>query len=212
MTAARRDMKLFNLAIIALAVVFTLTLGGRVVWAHLRLPPVVEHWQQAVAGGTPLGDTTAALRMVVFSDFECPHCARAHPLLERVANRYAGRLTVVLRHLPLHAHSFAAAVAAECAASQGRFAALASALYRQQDSIGVRSWMSYALDAALPDTAAFASCVSHARTKARVDSDVALARAVGAAGTPTVLLGGRLFKGVPDETRLDQLIEDMLTR
>ena len=212
MTAPRMDMKMFNLAIIALAVVFTLALGGRVVWAHLRLPPVVENWRQAVAGGTPLRDTTGAVRMVVFSDFECPHCARAHPLLERVADRYAGRLTIVLRHLPLHAHSFAAAVAAECAASQGRFDALARALYRQQDSIGVRSWMSYARDAAIPDTAAFASCVGHGRTRARVDSDVALARAVGAAGTPTVLLGGRLFKGVPDERRLDQLIEGVLGR
>lgn len=203
---------MFNIAIIVLATVFTLSFGGRVIWGRLRLPPVVEHWQQAVRGGTPLGDTAGAARMVVFSDFECPHCANAHPLLERVASRYAGRLTVVVRHLPLHPHSFAAAVVAECGAAQGRFVAISRALYARQDSIGTRPWMAYGRDAGIRDTTAYALCVNEVRTKARVDSDVALARTVGASGTPTLLLGGRLFKGVPDEARLDQLIDGVLGR
>lgn len=47
----------------------------------------------------------------VFSDFECPYCARASPTLERVVEEYGACVQVVWRHYPMPYHADAALAA-----------------------------------------------------------------------------------------------------
>lgn len=85
----------------------------------------------SAATGHPLGPPDAPVRMVVFSDFQCPFCAAAVEEIDRLSHESDGRITVVFRHFPIesiHPHAFAAAVAAECAGEQGRFRAYHDAL------------------------------------------------------------------------------------
>src|SRR5438093_1453862 len=78
------------------------------------------------------GPEDAAITIVEFSDFQCPHCAEAFPELRKLL-RSRSDVRLVFRHypldsscntslpVPLHPNACLAAIAAECAGDQGRF-------------------------------------------------------------------------------------------
>lgn len=161
----------------------------------------VSDWKRIAAiGHASGGDTSATLSVVVFSDYQCPSCARLHWVLERFTAQYPGDVRVVMRHLPLrsiHPHAAAAAEAAECAAAQGQFAGFSSAAYTGQAAIGSQSWTIFAIAAGVRDTTAFASCVDHRTYRAAVERDETVAQELGLRGTPAVIVNGQLYSGAP---------------
>lgn len=67
-----------------------------------------------------LGNPSAPVTLIEFSDFECPFCKRFHPTVEQVIDEYgkSGKVLVVYRHFPLdelHSKARKEAQAAECA-------------------------------------------------------------------------------------------------
>ncbi|WP_420197541.1 DsbA family protein, partial [Dietzia maris] len=52
---------------------------------------------------------------VEFLDFECEACIALYPTIEDLREQYGDRVTFVVRHMPLHDNSMAAALAAEAA-------------------------------------------------------------------------------------------------
>ena len=71
-----------------------------------------------------LGDPDALVKLVEFSDFECPFCKRVHPTLKKIMADYgsSGEVAWVYRHFPLdsiHSKARKEAQAAECADEQG---------------------------------------------------------------------------------------------
>ena len=65
-----------------------------------------------------LGPRDAPVTLTVFSDFQCPHCARmAGALIKDVLPAPGGRACIAFRHFPLPMHAWArpAAEAAACA-------------------------------------------------------------------------------------------------
>lgn len=80
------------------------------------------------------GNASAPVTLVEYGDFECPHCARAHPVVHEVQRRFGARLRFVFRNFPLteiHPHAMHAAEAAEAVASLGG----ADAYWRMHDAI-----------------------------------------------------------------------------
>ncbi|MBK7775115.1 MAG: thioredoxin domain-containing protein [Sandaracinaceae bacterium] len=67
------------------------------------------------------GPADALVTMVVFSDFQCPFCARLNPTIEQLMRAYPTQLRVVWRNLPLafHPNAMPAAEAAMEAFAQG---------------------------------------------------------------------------------------------
>src|SRR3989344_533240 len=64
------------------------------------------------------GDKNAPVKIIEYSDLECPFCKRFHPTLQQAVDEYKGKVAWVYRHFPLDAlHSKAdkEAEAAECA-------------------------------------------------------------------------------------------------
>jgi protein-disulfide isomerase len=74
-------------------------------------------------GGHVRGKEGGKIRMVEFSDFECPYCARAFPTVQAIEEKYKDSLSLEYRHYPLSFHPNAqkAAEASECAGEQGKF-------------------------------------------------------------------------------------------
>jgi protein-disulfide isomerase len=74
-----------------------------------------------------LGRSEAKVVLIVFSDFQCPYCSEfSNSVLPSLRQAYVetGLVQVAFRHMPLaniHSRAFPAAIAAECAARQGRF-------------------------------------------------------------------------------------------
>ncbi len=82
------------------------------------------------------GNVLSRVTVVEYSDFQCPACAAFEPLIVRVMAEFGTRVRFVYRHFPLqqHAHSQAAALAAEAAGRQGKFWEMHDKLFASQNS------------------------------------------------------------------------------
>jgi len=68
------------------------------------------------------GDINASIKIVEYSDIDCPFCKRFHSTLEQVKALYGDKVVWVYRHFPitqLHPDSFNKSHATECVAELG---------------------------------------------------------------------------------------------
>lgn len=175
----------------------------------------VSDWTEIAATGAVIGPEDAPIRIVEFSDFQCPFCARFRENLAELQRRHPDRVAVVYRHYPLvsiHPHAFAASMASECAARQGRFETYHDLLFADQENIGVRPWREFAEQAGVPHLARFERCVSSGETGARVREDVEAADRIGVDQTPAVLIDGRMTFGAASVEELEGRIGEALAR
>lgn len=77
----------------------------------------------ALADGYTKGPKDAKIKIVEFTDFQCPFCVRAFPTIEGVLKKYEGKISIEYKSFPLSFHPYAqkAAEAALCAGEQGKF-------------------------------------------------------------------------------------------
>lgn len=155
--------------------------------------PVFEkQWETLLPDARWIGPKNAALRIVVFSDYECPFCRDFHERAEAVMREFDGRVSLAFLHFPLAMHRFAdgAAKAADCAAEQERFREMTEQLFEHQDSIGLITWRTYAERAGVANIASFDRCTTRPVSTGRLDSLRARGAAFSVQGTPTVLVNG----------------------
>jgi protein-disulfide isomerase len=132
------------------------------------------------------------LELVMYGDFQCPYCAAAQPIVDRVRRRLDGRLRFAFRHLPipeLHPDAQAAAEASEAAAAQGAFWSMHDRLYAARDPLEVPDLIAYASELGLDAERVRTELAGHAHA-ARVERDRASAVALGVRGTPTFFVNG----------------------
>lgn len=160
---------------------------------------IVPQWETYAVGGHHVVSERAPVTLVAFVDYQCPYCRKLHTLVEDIQRQHPGRLLVVWRHFPLLGHPEArpAAIAAECAAAQGRFHEMHDALFGDQVAVMRGQWKTLAARAGVPDSAAFSRCIASTAPDSLVDIDVAAAQRLEADGTPTVLVDSAEFDGVP---------------
>ncbi|MBX3295493.1 MAG: thioredoxin domain-containing protein [Acidobacteria bacterium] len=138
------------------------------------------------------GPATAPVTVVMFSDFQCPACARTHPELKRVIAEYKDKVRFVVRDFPLenaHPNAFEAALAANAAHRQGKFVEYIEILYRNQEALDGASLRKYAEELKL-DLAKFEAAMADPVAIAEIRKDQADGRAYGVAGTPTIFVNG----------------------
>lgn len=177
-------------------------------------PIDVEDWERYSAVGSRIGPEEPAVTILEFADYQCPFCSAAHGDITRLLAEYPDDVALVYRHLPIssiHEHAVAAAVAAECAGQQGRFAAYHSLLFEHQDSIGLIPWRQFAEDSDVPNVAQFDSCLGSSEVRSIVARDSAAAMELGIRGTPALLVNQRLIEGSPGHDALKALVDRSLT-
>lgn len=138
------------------------------------------------------GKTDAPVTVVMFSDFQCPACAAAHPALKRVLAEYAGKVRFVVRDFPLttiHENAFQAALAANAANRQGKFFEYADILYLNQTRLDRDSLIKYAADLGL-NPKQFELDLKDEKFAAEVRKDMADGQSYGISGTPTIYVNG----------------------
>jgi protein-disulfide isomerase len=179
-----------------------------------RLVLVQEtEWRSLFDHGVVSGRADAPIQVVQFADLECPACRDFELKTLSVARaKYGERLAIVYVHFPLSYHRFArmAAQAAECAEAQGRFVPFVSSVYTRQDSIGLKPWVSYAVEAGVPDTAAFGRCVQADELGPRIGAGFELGQQLQVRGTPTVMVNGWRFASPPSLADLTLTIDELL--
>jgi protein-disulfide isomerase len=173
----------------------------------------VQRVEVGVDGEPSIGSSDAPVEVVVFSDFECPFCARfAQQTLAGLKDFVdAGRLRLVFRNFPLPFHSDAqkAAEAAECASEQGKFWEFHDRLFASQNDLAVASLKNYAKEMGL-DSAGFDECLDSGRMAAEVQSDLADGEKAGVSGTPTSFVNGIIVVGAQPPEAFRKVIEQEL--
>ena len=163
---------------------------------------------EVTADGPSKGPADAPVTIIECSDFQCPFCQRAGPVIETLLEKYGDDLRFVYRHLPLDNHSRArpAAEAAVCADAQGRFWAYHDALFANNRKLGNDDLLGYATELDL-DLEKFKACLEDPETGAKVSRDLAAARAAGISGTPAFLINGRLISGAKPAEEFMRVID-----
>jgi len=171
----------------------------------------ISNWSKLVEAGRRIGPEGATLEVLEWGDYECPACRGFHLQLSALQRKYPRDVAIAFRHFPLDYHKAAyfAARAAECAASQGNFAAM-HAMLLEGTQLDYETFVGYAKNANLPDLDAFRLCLDDRNPVERIETDLAVARAISARGTPTVVVNGTLYAPPPDSSALEQLLLDIL--
>jgi len=139
-----------------------------------------------------LGAPGAKAALLIFSDFQCPYCARfASETMPVLKKRYVdtGLARIAFRHLPLAIHNRAtrAAESAECAARQGQFWAMHDALFKSPTHMEEFDLTSHAADIGL-DRNIFAACMKDPPLD-RIRHDSELADGLQFRTTPSFIIG-----------------------
>ena len=145
-----------------------------------------------IEGSPRMGDRSASLALVVYSDFQCPFCARfATTVMPELVGKYVdtGKMLIAFKNMPLPMHEYAgrAAEASVCAHSQGRFWEFHDALFANPKALAEEDLKLHALRAGL-DAAAFGACLAKGQ-EAAVRKDADEANLFGMAATPSFVVG-----------------------
>jgi protein-disulfide isomerase len=163
----------------------------------------VQRYMTAPPGAQPpnmLGSQTATVTVEEFADFQCPTCAKMHPLAKEIIATYGPRIKFVFRNFPLnipaHDKAYDAAVAAEAAREQGKFWDMHQQLFTNQQtwttSTDFRKVLEeYAQKIGL-DVEKFKNDMAGMSAKTRVDADLQRGRSVGVGSTPTFFVNGKI--------------------
>ena len=149
-----------------------------------------------------VGSPTAPLTLEVWSDFQCPHCARLHfgALKEALGDCVAsGKVRIIYRDFPLGQHPYArkAALYADAAAQIGRYERICDTLFRTQEAWGITGDVEGTVAKELtPDEMnkvrkILADPKKLAEINSQIDADLALGRKIPLESTPTMLLTGK---------------------
>ena len=142
------------------------------------------------------GNPKAKVKIIEFSDYECPFCGRFHPTMEKISKEYGDKVVWVFRHYPLesiHPDARKAAVASECATEQGgndKFWAFTDAVFAdQQKSLADLSKVATSIGL---NATAFNTCLNSSKYDELINSHIADATNSGGQGTPwTVVLNAK---------------------
>ncbi len=165
-----------------------------------------------VSGSPSRGPEDAPVTIVVFSDFQCPYCAKVPSLLDEVQKRYPERVRLVFKNFPLGSHKMArpAAVAALAAEMQGQFWPFHDRLFESQKQLSDEKIDTIAKDLGL-DMNAFEKARKSPALVARVNRDFQQGQKHGVRGTPTIFVNGRRLEN-RSVKEFEQAIEQELSR
>jgi protein-disulfide isomerase len=165
-------------------------------------------------GGPSRGPADAKVTVVEFSDFQCPFCQRAKPVLDEIATRHPNDVRIVYRNLPLdslHPRARASAEAAACAAEGNKFWEYHDKLFANNRALGDEELRKYAAEVGL-DAATFDQCVKSRKHQTAIEEDVQEAKKIGITGTPAFVVNGILMTGLQTADALDVVIQEELGR
>lgn len=143
------------------------------------------------------GHLGAPVTLVEYGDYQCPHCAMAHPGVISIRQQMGAALCFVFRHFPLtEAHPLAepAAESAEFSGSHGRFWEMHNGLFENQDRLGLPLMLALAEVLRLPG-AQLQDVLASKTYLPKIQSDFIGGVRSGVNGTPTFFINGLRFNG-----------------
>jgi protein-disulfide isomerase len=172
--------------------------------SSFSLSNLIEH------GSPYLGNPSAPITIIDFSDLQCHLCARYVKNTEPIINEtyiQTGKATLVFKHLPNRGFdSMGAHLAAQCTNEQGMFWQFHKLLYKNQQAID-SGWVNednlkkFASQIPGLDIDQFNSCFDSKKYKEFIDNDVQIAHSEGFFDTPSFIIVNSIDGSNPEIIR-----------
>ena len=155
--------------------------------------------------------------VTLYTDYQCPYCAKAEPTYEKVAKDLEGTMNVTVRNMPLsqiHKNAIAAAQAVQAAELQGKHLEMANKLFETQDSwkdvsqtdlAGV--FIGYAQELGL-DEEKFRDDLGDSKTLDLIKGDFEYGRKIGVKGTPQFAVNDKPLENVDSSTSAEDMVKE----
>lgn len=144
------------------------------------------------------GELTAPVQIVAYMDYECPFSVEYFSALEAARENFGGQLSVAFRHFPLatHASAITAALAAECAAEQGKFWEMSERLFAAnlENNFFPDRFKEDAAGLGL-DRPKFNQCLDTEKYLDKIETQMLEARDYGVLGTPANFINAIPYAG-----------------
>ena len=160
-----------------------------------------------------LGDANAKIKIVTFSDMECPYCIKFEATMRQIVPDYKGKVAWVYRHTPLdfHKNAMPAALASECVAEKGGEAKFWEFMEKVTAALegktGVVLSMGDVANEIGVDKAFVEKCVSDKKYESRVSDNQNDSFASGLQGTPysVVIVDGKPVQSIDGAYPIDEV-------
>jgi protein-disulfide isomerase len=161
-----------------------------------------------------LGNPNAAIKIVEYSDFQCPACSRYSGIGEQLVALLGDQIGFAYRHFPLreiHPNANLAAQATEVAGKSGKFWEMAQILFTTQQEWSESTqplvqFVNYAQQIGLDGTT-FAKQIDDKDVKALVEADYLSALVLKINATPTFYVNGQKLNNLNGPNDLIARIE-----
>jgi len=153
-----------------------------------------------VDGSPRAGAGEPAVTIVVFTDFECPFCAKAADTLRDLLRAYPEHVAVVFKNFPLESHPKAelAARAAFAAARQDKFWEMHDTLFSVQGTELTRERIDTMAVGLGLDLDQFSEDLASTAATAAIEADRRLGQELGVDSTPGIFVNGRPVTRIED--------------
>ena len=163
--------------------------------------------------GPTKGGKHAKVTIVEWSDFQCPFCSRVEPTIKQIEDAYKDDVKFVWRNEPLsfHPNALPAAKAAMAANKQGKFWQMHDLMYAHQQDLSDAKYEEWAKQVGL-DVERWKKDKDSPEIAAAIAKDAAYGQQVGADGTPTFFIDGKVIAGAMPFASFKPIIDDQLAK
>jgi protein-disulfide isomerase len=162
-----------------------------------QMPPAEDPnkvYDVPVAGSAVLGPKDAPVTIAIFTDYQCPYCARFYPAALAGQKAFPDKVRIVIKHYPLSFHDKArpAAKAVLAAGEQNKFYEMSDLVFLNAAQLSDDKFKELAGKAGL-NVDKFLKDLKNkdADYEKTIQADIELAGKVEVRGTPTYFLNGK---------------------
>ena len=166
------------------------------------------------------GKRDAPVTIVVFSDFECPYCAKVAPTFEQLRTTYGpDKLRIVWKNqpLPFHSHARPAAEAAQgvfALAGSDAFWSFHDAAFKNNTALTSDNFEKWAREAGVTgaDLSKLRAGLAAHTWSEKVDRDMSIAKTAGISSTPSFVVNGVPLIGAQPFDKFKILVDQELAK
>lgn len=168
------------------------------------------------------GPDSAKMKILEFSDFLCPHCKTAYPLIHEFAKRHKNDVQIIFQNFPLDNCGGPAenpgrrcdlAKIAFCSQKQNKGWEAQEYLFANQENLYEIS----NLDEDIPKVAekigvngeALKTCVKEAATLQAIKGQLEVGKKLGVQGTPAIFINNKLFQGGASVLAFEEIFKSL---
>ncbi len=176
-----------------------------------RPPPRAQFGKPDITNAHGHGPDDALVTIVEYSNIQCGFCARVRPTLAQIKQEYGDKVRFFYKHQVRPGPAHLVAQAGEAAGEQGKFFEFMDRAFDNRRQIDRDTLESHAQELGL-DMRRFRAALDQEKFSERVDAQRTEGMRLGARGTPSFFINGRLIAGAQPLERFKELIDEEIEK